>query len=941
MHLRKTNFFHGWSKKLSVLLLALLPATAAFAQSASISGIVRDASTSTNLQGARVSLQGTSRETLSNREGAYSISGLAAGDYTIVVSFLGFETERRSVSLTEGQRLQVSFDLRSSFAVLEDFEVRGIQDAQARALNIQRSSDNIVSVLSSDAVGRFPDRDLAESLNRVSGISVARFRGEGEQVVIRGAPPGFSTVTVDGQPLPLTGNDRGAGLNIFSPEIVSSIEVSKAITPDVEASSIGGRVNIVTRGALDRDGRLFRIKAAGTFAELGAFWNPNFSLSYSDVFGENRNMGLVNTISYERTQRNLNNLENSWSNQATGFFPTQFNTKAYDIVRTKINYSGRFDYIMNEQKRFYANLTLASGTNDEDRHTVRFVMPRNNVREGSDRVIGIVDNVDMRYDYNNRYTETFSLGLNVGGKFEGERVIIDYNLNYSSATSKTPEDKIFQFEHRIDNRNPSARYSVRYDYSNPDFPVFTRLVPGTTNPLNSGSMLVDPTQALFFEWNKNGFGETTTDTIAGNIDFTIPMEQWNNPVTFKTGLRFSDTGRDNDRERPRARGQGPTLQEILGDLPMNNFGRYEFSQRADRTASRAAQSQVTGINLTLADTLSNDWEIGETIIAAYGMGTVDFGRLRVLGGVRVEYTDLFGEGFVTRDGARSFQLQRNERDYTNVFPSLHFRFAQTENLIFRAAYTTGISRPSFSELRPAGSINEEAAVPTISSTNPNIDPTTAHNFDLMAEYYIRPLGVISGGFFYKSLSDVVFSGQRIGQPGDTFLGQNIEGFRITRAENGPSGYIQGFEVSWDQGFYFLPDPFNNFGIFANFTYVDSEVTLPDFFGGGKEPLGNQSEYVGNFSFYYETAKVSARISFNYQSDYIASFADDPINHLFIDGRTVVDFTSRYTINQNWSVFLEINNMTNSLQRRFRGDRTRVDELEGFGRFFTLGVNAQF
>lgn len=203
------------------------------------------------LRGAIIRLVGTNREAVTDATGRFRIDGVADGDYQLEVNYLGYGKQLVAVQVRQqqGQALQLKLVPQQDVEVIR---VTGQREGQARALNMQRSADNIKSVVSSDYLGRFPDANVAESVQRLAGVSIQRDQGEGRYVNVRGAPLEFANVTVDGVVVPSpNGATRAIDLDTIPADVISALEVTKALTPDLDADAIAGNINIVTQGALD------------------------------------------------------------------------------------------------------------------------------------------------------------------------------------------------------------------------------------------------------------------------------------------------------------------------------------------------------------------------------------------------------------------------------------------------------------------------------------------------------------------------------------------------------------------------------------------------------------------------------------------------------------------------------------------------------------------
>jgi TonB-dependent receptor len=911
--------------------------------------------------GVIISITELNRTASTDTDGAYFFGNVPAGTYSLLFQYAGCLPAKKSVTITQGQQCVENLALENdSTVVMDTFVVSEMKETQLRALSQQKSSDNIISVLSADDSGRFPDAYVADALGRMPGISLSRNRGEAEGVIIRGAPPSWSSVSIDGVPASSTIDDRNPNLNIIPTSNITAIEVTKAITPDIDADSIGGHVNIVSQGALSAGGRRIRGEVEMRYNELGSKANYAASATFSDVYGKERNLGVVISANNSEVDRAMNNIENTFEvvNGITGYVPTEFLTKAYDISRARSGASARFDYRISAASRIYFSTAVQNMNDKEYRQMVRYKLKDAKVSKnktlpnptssyptsytylsGSNITKGVVDqslfnqNLDMRLEDNKNST------LLLGARHDFSRVQLDYSGNYAKA--RETEGPNLYYDYR--SASGAARPTIGYDYSDPDKPVFTRLVPGSNALLNGGSMLASTADlnltSLSDYYTRSG--QRNDERYEGQGNATIPFSVGHYPAFIKVGVKYNHRDKDRETERSTAKAGAPTLASLIGNDPINNFDRYAFGYRIDVKKSEAASLGFTDLAPSAKYSHRDNYEVREEISAAYTMGVIDINRLRILGGVRVENTDVFGAGFVGNDTWTKFERVTNSRDYSNAFPSLQFKYKVTDNFILRMAGTTGINRPDFMTARPTAIVNEEDREITISNTR--IDPTLAKGFDFMAEYYLKPLGVLSADFFYKDLKNPMFDTTRYGTDSDSFpeyYSGSLAGWQIEEKLNGNKGHMRGVELAWDQAFTFLPGFLNGLGMQNNYTYAESVAQRPAYLSGASYvgPLDGQSRHIINSSLYYEKSGISLRFSWNYQSKYIDESSSNSADEIrWTDARNTFDFSVRYSLTKLITVYGEALNISDSPARRYVGSRLRVYEYENYGRQFVLGV----
>ncbi len=819
--------------------------------------------------------------------------------------------------------------------VVEEVVVTGYRDAQANALRQQRAADNIMNVVSTDALGQFPDISVAESVARIAGVAVTRHRGEADAAVIRGGDPSWTKVTLDGMNIPDAGGGRSVALGQLTSEVLAAVEITKAPTPDMDADAVGGTINIVTRGALTA-GRGVSGNLTPGYSELGGNRNYNANLRYARVFGDISRHGLLASISHNVLDREMNNKESSHRLLNDEWMPDRLQTKAYNIKRERSALELRYDFLDGSDKHhLFTSYTFSRYLADEDRHTV-IIRNRNQDKfvAGSNALQGVWPGVRIEQNWTDRLDESRRHLLTFGGKSEFEGLTAEYRGSYSQAENiRKPGRASWTYRGDYNNRR------LRYDYSDPDFPILTFAdngeVPGV-------GINVEP-DSLSFRYGSNYLQERTQDETAYQLQakFEAPLSLADLPFLLRFGGKYTSRDRQDDENRYIITAGAPRLSEVLSDKRINNFDRFPFGYRFDKDIVR---SHVDGLKTeeSIEASWSNDFSIKEQIAAAYVMGVVDAGPWRVVGGVRAEHTRTDSQGWRSDDNwATEPTATEFGREYTNFFPSLHVKYAATDNLILRASYSSAIARPSFSDMRPTVSVNREAE--TISARNMELKPATSQALDLMAEYYFNPVGVLSLGVFVKRIEDVHFSFSRVVEAGEDFNGfiTPEAGWRLTSTVNGDrAATVKGLEATWDQALTFLPAPFDGLGVFSNYSYIETESYVPE--TGESAPLGLQPKHTFNFAVYYEKGPLSTRLAYNHQTRGISDYGDGTAgNFLWWDERGILDWTARYQLRSNLTLVAEAGNLTDSRARRYRGDRARVEELEDFGRTYSLGLRFRF
>ncbi|RUO33188.1 TonB-dependent receptor [Aliidiomarina soli] len=885
--------------------------------------------------GAIVRLEGTNREVTTDRQGRFRFDGLAVGNYQLVVDYLGYENQLidAQVSAQGGQFLSVILDQQEQAQQedgIERIQVIGGRGGQARALNAQRSADNIKSVVSSDYLGRFPDNNVAESMQRLPGASIQRDQGEGRYVNVRGAPLEFANVSVNGVVLPSPdGGTRAIDLDTIPADVISALELTKAITPDMDADAIAGNINIVTQGALDSRGRVLRGHLGLGQNEKGSGDAYRGGITFGDRIGDQDNLGVLFSLNHSETNRVTDNIEHSWVLQDNGaYIPETTEFKDYEVQRIRSGATGRVDFRPTDNTHLYVSHTYSRFEDSEYRDTIEISWDE--FTPDSDSLSGVSGRTTFDNELRNRTVVNTINSTVLGGRHHFDRATLEFSAAYSTGEQRYPDRDYLVYRE-------TSRPAMAYDFSNPDLPTF-EILDGENNVVQDNFDF--PLEDYEFRRYERRFGDSEETEQAYNIDLSLPTTWGNAYVVNKVGakIRLKDKMNDESRRRNGEGAGAPDYSELVIDSRSRPFGGYYnngFKMVRDFVGEYGSLFETDDYQLRTAASVTANYDAEEDTYAAYAMSTMEWEQTTLLLGMRAERTETSGQANEFDEDTEQAEAVFASNSYTKLFPSAHLRHELDSGVILRAAYSTGLSRPNFADLVPYFIVEDRASGQgTLDIGNTDLDPTYSHNFDLMAEYYIEPLGLISTGVFYKDLTDPIFKAR------STVADGEFAGFDLVRPENGESGKLYGFEVNWQQSLNFLPGAWSGLGFIANYTYTDSEADLP--FGIGTTQLAGTSKHSYNVGLQYDTQRFSSQLAYNYRSEYVDSFdTADPSLNIFWDGRGTLDFSANFVVTDNFSVFAEATNLTDSKAIRFQGERSRVYEHEQFGRAYMVGLRANF
>lgn len=880
------------------------------------------------LHGAQVRILGSNRETTTDQQGRFRFDNLAAGTYQLEIRYLGYAPKSVDVAVSAEQGAELT--LRFASNDVEVLHIVGSRDAQSRALNIQRASDNLKSVVSSDYLGRFPDDNVAEAMQRLVGASIQRDQGEGRYVNVRGAPLEFSNISIDGVSIPSPDSStRAVDLDTIPSDVISILELTKAITPDMDADAIAGNINIVTQGALDSKGRILRGKLSGGKNEKGSGDAFKASLTFGDKFNGTEKAGFLFSAQHSETNRVTDNVEHSWMQLDSGaYVPEVTEFKDYELKRVRTGLSGRFDFRVDDNKHFYLSHNYSRFEDDEYRDTLLIEWERHTA--DSNQQAGVAGRATFDKELRHR-TVVNTINTTVfGGRMDMATYSADFQASYSSAEQDYPNRDYLTYRER-------SRPRVAYDFSNPDLPTYQVL--DSAGAVVRTDFNFAPTDMNWRRYERRtGGAEETVQAYA--LNFTVPGQLAGTYSEFKFGAKASLKEKENDENRFRnsVGANAPSYADmIIGKQSLPFDGYYNNGPKLRRDFVSAYRDIFENADYLDrgAASITADYQAKEDILAAYAQNKLDWDNTTLLFGARVEQTKNSGQAFEFDADTETATLVDASKSYTKLFPSAHLRHELENGLIIKAAYSTGLRRPNFADLVPYFIVEDRASGSgTLDIGNVDLKPTYAHNFDLTGEYYIAPSGLISAGVFYKDLSDPIFKAR------SEISGGEFDGFRMVRPENGNSGYLYGVELNWQQALNFLPDAFSGLGFIANYTHTKSQADLP--FGIGKTELNGTSRHTVNLALQYDIEKFSTQLSYNYRSEYIDAFdTANPDLNLYWDGRGTLDYTASYKLSKHLSLFVEASNLTDSKAIRYQGDRNRVYEHEQFGRAWQVGVSGKF
>lgn len=944
----------------SPCVLATLFATLAFAapalRAAVLTGRVLDQQSGAYLAGAMVRIVGTDQSATTDSEGRFAFPNAPAGPQRLTADYLGYDPVSLGVSVAGTGTTTTELAFTSGIVRLEALKVEGYREGRAKALQQKRTADNIMDIVSADSVGNLPDRNVAEAVARLPGLNLSLDQGEGRYVSIRGAEPNLNQVMVDGATMAAPGGTRlgrAVPLDTLSAGQVASIEVIKSVTPDLDANSIGGTLNLKSASAFDRKGRFIGGSVAGNRNGNADKDNLSAQASYSDVFGARQEWGLAASVSYEK--RNYQNewAQFGWSLVNIGgtptYLPNDFQIKPEWGSKTRKGLNLNLEFRPSAETQLYFRPGLSRTENPETRFEVIYTpstAPANITFTGPRAGTINAGNRSERRAF--RYRVDQDLDNYVGGFKQKSG---PFTVEGMATHSHAKENRLYTTDREF--RNATGQTGpIVFDLGNGFVPVRWDVDPA-----------IDVPARYPLRRTRDDYGLVEEKIYTGKLDLRWDSNDLaGHPGYLKAGYKFLKRDRVTDLESRRLvpAGAAWNLADTGPQLASRSVynGRFQSLflpniEAIDAFISTHPAQVAHDLAGESTNSIEDDYQISEFIYAAYAMGGIKLGNLRLLGGVRWEKTSATIRAVEERTIGNGLPVRipnSGVKNYDKLFPNLQGTYRLTDDLQLRAAYTTTIGRPAYEDARSLAIFNYSSVLnpvnPQFGNTgsvtvgNPRLKPYGARSFDLSLEWYASKTGgVFSLAAFRKDIRDPIYTFTE-SQLNVVYSGVGLQSLSYTGKLNGTSGRISGLELNVHQPFRFLPAPFDGFGIDGNLTTISSSEVIPTR-PGEDIPFFRQPGKIRNLTLFYERAAISARIAYTYASEQINTLGSNLIGDRYNRGRKQYDAQARYRFTKNYSLTAAVRNLTREPDELSYGIKSLVQSSRLLDRDYKLELNFNF
>ncbi len=918
-------------------------------------GTVTDLSNQASLPGASVTIVENGRSAVTDATGRFHFDALAAGTYSLRVAYIGFDEKIATVTVPASGTTQTTIGLGEGIMQLSEFRVEGYREGRSKALQQKRTAENIMDIISADSVGNLPDRNVADALSRLPGLSIDVEGGEGRWVTIRGIEPQLNNVTLNGATLATPDTDGRGGrampLDVVGSSQVSQIEVIKSVTPDMDGNALGGTINIKSGSAFDHNERLIRgsVEVGENNATSGSLYKVEGT--FADRFGSKKDFGISASLHFSHRPFRADEIQGDFKTFNNQFYLETFELHPTEGERDRIGANLDLEYRPEGGAQLYLRTIINSLSQEERQSQANFTLRRDPTFVTPTQV-----SVNrMRYDYRTAYRESEQYLFNItgGGSVKRGPLTLKGELTFSQAKEWNPVSINAQFRTgNVNQTNPL--FTLGFDGF---YPEFDQSLPPANGALFPMRRLIDETRNIREDtWTPRFDVRWDSDRLLGSHSGYL-----------QAGVKYTHRDRFVDRESTRPNFEDETLASLGAADPGESLfdGRYRTNATVnvhrvfDFYRSNPDLFEVDPVD-EATNEVEDDYDTQEKIQAVYLMGQIKLSdRLTLLGGARYEKTDATMKSFELRtedDEIDGIYPQSAEFGYDNFLPNLQARFQLADRRILRLAITGTIGRPRYEDTASQSILEyaplvdpDNPAFPYTGTIDPignsDLQPYEALNFDLSFEQYLQKGGMVALAVFHKEIDNPIYS-YRSTRDDYVYNGLGFETLELRSVRNADAGKVSGVEANAQLPFNsFLDGWLGRFGIDLNASFIKSEATLnadPDNPRDLNIPFFRQPDRIYNAGFYYQGVRFSARVAYNYQSNSIREISDTPDFDIYRAEREQIDLQASFKLTERYRIYANWQNVTDEPTAETFGDRDdRIRRAQLFGWNAAAGIRFTF
>lgn len=817
---------------------------------------------------------------------------------------------------------------------VEVIEVRGIRRSLTEALNTKRFANSVVDSISAEDIGKFPDKNIGDAMQRIPGVTVVRTFGEVNGVTVRGTAPEHSMVLLNGQNVAsvgwfdLGGMNRSFNFEMLAAEQISGMDVYKSVEANINEGAMGGTVNLKTRKPLSMDANTFYASAEAGYHKSAEETSPAYSALYSWK-DESEQFGVLVAYSNEESKVYRETLSNFGPGPVGQFEDSNGVTRSsygamssilFDENRERSSSQLSFQYAPSDNLTLGLDYNLFELENDHVNSALFAIVGFGQIQGDSVTVndqgfvtaaTSMASGAGLAPLFNNSVLRTPKMqtdAINFSAEYVADTWSADFVIGSSTAEGRTRQSSTWWGD-ITETKNSSFSFDVAG--------------PLELQPTNPDYLSKHSNFALFQEFTYINYVRDNEIDYA-QADFTFQLES-DVITSIDAGIKlqeqvFSSQGNFQDLDVAAGQAAGLTLDNFNGGVVS---GLHSAEGRAGSLSSfPVANNSIWAYaeqNKAATITVNDQFSIQEDISAAYVKANFSGEGFRGNLGLRIVETDILSKGAINDVPGEV------KKSYTNYLPSLNLAMDVREDVIFRFAAGSTVSRPDYDDMKLADIISESFQTANVGS--PDLDPYKSDQYDMGVEWYFNPSSLLGATFFVKNISDYIEQ---------TTVAENYAGCGeqclVTRSRNVGTADVRGIELQYQHDFE------NGFGAQFNYTYTDTARTNS---AGETVPVEEVSQNSLNLSGYYENDLFSVRLAYNYRDDWVRQYNGSGLGSIN-DAYSQVDASVVYHVTENVDVSFEAVNLLNeAMVLRHPTSGNIVHSVDEFGTRYFLGASVRF
>ncbi|AEK62815.1 N-acetylglucosamine-regulated TonB-dependent outer membrane receptor [Collimonas fungivorans Ter331] len=862
---------------------------------------------------------------------------------------------------------------------IEQVTISGIRGSLQKSLTQKRNADSHVEVITAEDIGKMPDKNVADSLSRVPGVTIGNAGAteggfdEADRVSMRGTSPSLTQTLINGHNvasgdwfvLDQSGTvGRSVSYTLLPSELVGSVVVHKSSQANLVEGGVAGSVDIITRKPLEFKKQFTAEATLGAvYADLPGKTDPQISALVNWKNDANTFGILVQAFSEERHLQRQGQEILGYTQIAPGskialahpdlagvYAPNLINSALFEqqrkrtggLIDAQFKVSNDFSFDVNaftsEMKAANYNrsyefwgaqvINAGAGQSPNPGYTVK-----NNTLTSATFAPVAGTNYGV-YDQISRPDESASANfVELGTKWRAsDSLTFTTKLGTSSGEGKTPTQNVAEWNVGV---GAGAGYQLNGT--------------GTAANWNLGATNNASPAGAQFGWI---FGDQNVNVKDKENWAQIDGEystDWGTLKTVQFGLRYNDHKRSSEG----VIGQGPTAAaQDPANFPSGysnfpgNFGSglgsgFPTNVWYYTPGQLAAYNAFTNRDPIAREDWQNEFSVKEKNTAGYLQGNLEGDRWSGNIGLRVVQTkeDVLSNigatattpGAITTSAFGPFIRQNDKNNYVDVLPSANLKFDLSKDVIARFAASKTMTRPDYSALSGQVVLSPPptfGAVGSGTAGNPNLKPITSNNFDASLEWYFAPRSLVSASIFNMNLTSYVGLGTvtksyvtSINSHPTDFLAD----YQLTVPVN-TSGTVNGIELAYEM-------PLGkNFGFATNATFINA-------YDSTNGPLVGASKRTANLTAYYEDERFNARISYNYRSAFYSGL--DRSTAFYQDAVGTLAMSLGYKYSEQLSFTLDAQNLNNPTLKYYALNEDQPRAFYKNGRQFYLNAHLKF